>query len=57
MEEIKNKLACDDKNQNISDYCLKIYKESVKNKKYKDEYIPKFMKQRKINNNENTQMK
>lgn len=44
MEERKNKLACDDRIQNLGDYCLEKYKESKKKGVYKKETIPKFLK-------------
>lgn len=49
MEEEKNRhLACDDRRQDWGDYCLKIYRESVKNGTYKAEYLPDFIMKKRI---------
>lgn len=44
MEKRKKKLACDDSRENWGDYCLNIYRESVKNGTYKKEDVPEFIK-------------
>lgn len=42
MEKQPKKLACDDRRINCADYCLRVYRESVKNGTYSKE-IPDFL--------------